>query len=108
MSREREESAKRNQSAAEPDQCHQWFPPEPELPAPLVIALADDRVELPAEQGLDRRFVGLGRRVGEETRLRPQHMDSASPSCSKLRLDRRPVGPGDWRYILEAHQPGSD
>ena len=55
-----------------PDQGHERLPPQPQLPAARRIRLADHGVELAVPEGLDRRLVGLGRRVGEIAGLRLQ------------------------------------
>ena len=59
---------------------------------PDGVGLADDGVELAVPEGLDRRFVGLGRRIGEIARLRLQRDRARRPRVARSsRFDRRPV-----------------
>ena len=81
-----------DERTAEPDQGDERLPPQPKLPAAFLVGFVRARCTAGRSEGLDRRFVGLGRRIGEEARLRTEHVDAASARRAKFGLDGRPVG----------------
>jgi len=61
----REDSAKRYQQPTIPDKSDKGLPPEPQLPASILILVANHRVELSVPFGQERAFRSLLRRSPE-------------------------------------------
>ena len=66
-------TAERDQHPAVPDEGDERLPPQAQLPTALLVLFPKDDIKLAVPAGVDRRFVGRSRRLGEIAALRFQH-----------------------------------